>query len=163
MEKSPHVWCVYFCFCLCSTVVFLCNVSRKLSITQHHVAFQTPVVLRQAENVQSSVCPPHASLMVLCHCVLQEFPHFVFVSLLGFLIILVVELNCEVHIAHNLKIKLLKVKRGPFHSFSTGASVGSLGARIVEASASGRGVATSCCEPSSDVFRRSCGTSNYWS
>lgn len=40
------------------------------------------------------------------------FPHFYFagLSVFGLRVIVVVELNCEIHIAHNLKIKLLKVK-----------------------------------------------------
>lgn len=34
----------------------------------------------------------------------------VFLGFFGFQVIVVVELNCEIHLAHNLKIKLLKVK-----------------------------------------------------
>lgn len=52
-------------------------------------------------------------LWVLFHCV----PHAFLYSLLlcwfvcfGFRVVVVVELNCEIHIAHNLKIKILKVE-----------------------------------------------------
>lgn len=37
------------------------------------------------------------------------FPYFTLLVCLSWVIV-VVELNCEIHIAHNLKIKLLKVK-----------------------------------------------------
>lgn len=53
-------------------------------------------------------------LWVLLHCVVHAFLHFYFAVFFcfGFRIIVVVEINCEVHIAHNLKIKLFKLKCG---------------------------------------------------
>lgn len=52
-------------------------------------------------------------LWVLFHCVFLIHLFFCWVffcGFFGFQVIVVVELNCEIHLAHNLKIKLLKVK-----------------------------------------------------